>query len=148
MDKCFQHPEPAWRDSANFILLLQVGDGDTEQVWAKVAGPDRYILCCIPFFVEGLSLGDEFEEHADGIFKIVRRSGRWVIRVWVKSPKLIGDRLVQIIEGMGLLTETRGRLIAIDIPDAVLGAGLAAKLDPLEAEGLIEYEVANGPLAG
>jgi hypothetical protein len=108
------HQAPVWRDRANFILHAKVVDGDGagtinvsnvaagtssprntesslfEQLWTRRIrrlGKTRYAICCIPFFVYDLNLGDEVEtEAADGLSyvvrRVVKRSGHRTIRVW------------------------------------------------------------------
>lgn len=81
------HPSPGWQDGANFILAAHLGANDGrnewEQLWGEESGPNRYILCCIPFFAYDISLGDEVETDSDAVIKsIIRRSGQVTFRIW------------------------------------------------------------------
>jgi hypothetical protein len=59
---CAQHPNPVWREKAKFIILAFLERKDAhnhwEQMWAKKTDENTFILC-IPFFTQGLNLGDE-----------------------------------------------------------------------------------------
>src|SRR5947209_2116831 len=55
------HSEPVWRDRSNFIIAAEVlggGDTRTEQLWARQVDEHRFEVCCIPFFVYDVALGD------------------------------------------------------------------------------------------
>jgi hypothetical protein len=75
-----------------FMLRASLGDvafdGSYEQPWAKRLGEDRFEVCCIPFFVYGLALGDVVRADAETGYVIRsadQRSGNGVVRVAVTS---------------------------------------------------------------
>jgi hypothetical protein len=108
------HENPAWRSRANFILHARVQSNQAntqassveevtgsiratwsqppvfEQLWTRRVrrlGSSRFEVCCIPFFVYDINLGDEVEVEADGDLKyvvkrVVKRSGHWTFRAW------------------------------------------------------------------
>lgn len=84
------HDDPVWRDRSDLIIAASIDPGSTgvttEQLWARREG-DRYEICCIPFFVYDLVLGDTVEVDADHLVtEVVERLGRFVFRVHVGEP--------------------------------------------------------------
>ena len=79
------HQDPVWRERSNFITAAPIPDGgdiETEQLWAR-KDDDGLEICCIPFFVYDLALGDVVETDDDYLVRqVVRQSGRFVFRVW------------------------------------------------------------------
>src|SRR5947199_5228528 len=78
------HSEPVWRERADFIIGARLPEhGRSEQLWAKKLSKNRYEICCIPFFLYDLALGDIVETNDDhDLVGVVQRSGRFVFRVW------------------------------------------------------------------
>ena len=109
------HQEPAWRDKANYIIQAPVEHGGEkeirEQLWARKAG-DRFEICCIPFFVRGLALGDEVEAEPDDagrqlLRRVVRPSGNQTFWVWFEDDAELA-LLYSVRDGLerlGCLTE-------------------------------------------
>lgn len=68
--------------------LDDIGGGDNyEQLWTKRVGEDRFEICCIPFFVYDLALGDVVRADARTgyvIRSVEQRSGNGVVRIAVK----------------------------------------------------------------
>src|SRR6185312_6187921 len=52
------HHQPVWRSRANFIVAAKVDDTHWEQLWTQRLEHNQYLICCIPFFVYDLALGD------------------------------------------------------------------------------------------
>jgi hypothetical protein len=105
-----------------------------EQLWLRQCGDGLYALCCIPFRTYGLALDDVVSLSPDGsrVDRLVRASGRRVLRALLSEESRVADRLDSEIARLGLLREWSGdRHIAIDVPP---GAGLAGVAQVLEAE--------------
>ena len=88
--KIIQHLNPVWAEKANFIIMANLDDSnkeiEKEQLWAQRISDTRFEICCIPFFVYGLSLGDEAEtDESFVISKVVKISGQFTFRVWTKD---------------------------------------------------------------
>ena len=88
------HQDPAWREHANFIISAELPEKDRpkrfEQLWARQVADARFEVCCIPFFVFDLALGDMVATSPRGgrkyvVEKVVEPSGRYVFRVWFES---------------------------------------------------------------
>ncbi len=149
------HEAPAWREKADFLLVAWIGEtgkGETsrwrwEQVWARKVAQDRYEVCCIPFFVYDLALGDEVatgrrEDRDLAVERVVTPSGHSTFRVWFRDPALRGG-LAGEIRDLGCLTEWRSltsSLLAVDAPSAAHAQRLADLLAARKAAGGIQYE--------
>eukprot|EP01036_Dinobryon_divergens_P005096 gene5096-6758_t len=97
------HPLPVWRDRANFVFAAHLGTkegkNEWEQLWGQKLAPQRFVLCCIPFFVHDLSLGDEVETDADFVLaRVVKRSDQVTFRVWFgnQSPAERDSRVQEL----------------------------------------------------
>lgn len=80
------HVHPAWRDKANYIFQCRIESkndrNEWEQMWGTVIGDNTFMVCCIPFFVYGLSLGDIIKIDENRNFDIVEKSMNTTIRIW------------------------------------------------------------------
>lgn len=66
------HSAPLWRERANFIFAahqgMKEGKNEWEQLWGQALASQRYIVCCIPFFLYDVALRDEVEIDANLVF--------------------------------------------------------------------------------
>jgi hypothetical protein len=110
------HRHPAWRNRADAIVHAEVehgGEGDIqESLWARRLADDRYEVCCIPFFVYGLALGDEVETALNdagklALLSVVKRSGNETFWVWFNEPydREVWDRAYKGVAQAGCLVE-------------------------------------------
>lgn len=80
------HQDPVRKPTANYILraLVDIEDGVVrwEQLWTKKVAENRFELCCIPFFICDLALGDEVTKMDDGTVAVLRPSGQWTFHAW------------------------------------------------------------------
>jgi hypothetical protein len=71
------HLEPVWRERSNFVIAAEVPDGgdtETEQLWARQIDEHRFEICCIPFFVFDIALGDVVETDRQAVTSSVSGS--------------------------------------------------------------------------
>jgi hypothetical protein len=115
------HQAPVWREKADFIIRGAFPDeeGRAEQLWARHIGHQRFEICCIPFYLYDVSLGDVVETNADYyVERVVEVSGRYVFRVWfgqADHPRQgIADELVK--HG-AFLEWYSDELLAVDVVD-------------------------------
>lgn len=85
------HREPAWRDRANYILRIDLephGMPDRfEQLWVRQIDPERFELCCIPFFIYGAALGDIVTTEGNpGVLTVIEPSRHRCLRIAIKRP--------------------------------------------------------------
>jgi hypothetical protein len=56
------HHDPVWRERSNFIINAELPEKDWprrfDQLFARRAGDDLFEVCCIPFALYDVALGD------------------------------------------------------------------------------------------
>ena len=72
------HRNPVWRGRADFVIRADIEVQDSprrfEQLWAQQLEEERFEICCIPFFVYDLALGDEVETDSKYLIRTVLRA--------------------------------------------------------------------------
>ncbi|MGI3786462.1 MAG: DUF4265 domain-containing protein [Janthinobacterium lividum] len=142
------HGDPIWRERANYILdAVLVGEDlpkHFEQLWTRQVGDNEFEICCIPFFLYDIALGDIVSSRTDGsglVERVVRHSGRYVFRAILNDLEAPFDDVIAWIAQRGGLIEWSSRsMIAIDAVDEVAAQQLADYLADLEAQGRLVYE--------
>ena len=110
------HHHPVWRDRADAIVHAGVEHerrGDIqESLWARKLADDRYEVCCIPFFVYDLALGDEVEIALNQAGKlvlqsVVKRSGNLTFWIWFNEPYdcEVWNKAYEILARLGYMLE-------------------------------------------
>lgn len=114
----------------------------SEQLWARSLSPSTFEICCIPFFLYDVALGDEVETNEDyEIVRVTRASGRYVFRVWLKGSPLPAEELEgRLVEFGGLVEWSSANLCAVDAADESLADTIAAFLHELESSDQLTYE--------
>jgi hypothetical protein len=144
------HPEPVWRDKANFVINMELPPSDSskqfEQLWSRQVGDDEFEVCCIPFFVYDLALGDVVRTAPKGgrrciVDRVVKPSGRYTFRVWFGKSFHPRDELVEDIQKLGSLIEWSSRnMVAVDAVDAEQAQRVADFLSDREQRQQLIYE--------
>lgn len=142
------HLEPVWRDRANYILNAELVGEDLpkhfEQLWTRRVGDNEFEICCIPFFLYDIALGDIVSSRPDGsglVERVVQSSGRYVFRAVLDDAGAPFDDVTAWIKQRGGLIEWSSRhMIAIDTVNKTTAQQLADYLADLEAQGRLEYE--------
>jgi len=144
------HPDPVRRERANFIIHAELPEKDRpkrfEQLWARQLADDRFELCCIPFFVFDLALGDVVATTPrDGrkylVDRVVEPSGRYVFRVWLGQSFYPRDEIASGLKALGSMIEWSSRnLLAVDAADGEHAQLVAHFLMEHEQAGHLIYE--------
>lgn len=142
------HSEAVWRERADFIIQAKLPEeGRFEQLWARQLAPDEFELCCIPFFLYDVSLGDVVAtdpraERRYVLNRVVRRSGRSVLRAFFDRASYRYRDLVsqQIADVGGLMEWSSPSLLAIDGRDDALATSIEALLREAHSAGQLIYE--------
>lgn len=144
------HLEPVWRERSNFIINAELSEGDRphrfEQLFARQLGDDRFEVCCIPFFLYNVALGDVVlttpKEDRKYVMKgVVEPSGRYVFRVWFGESFQPRDEIAQELTELGSLIEWSSRnLLAVDAADERQAQRVADLLAEREQLGQLIYE--------
>ena len=121
-DKTLVHLNPVWREKANFIIgakCMPRKDSDSrcwEQLWSRQITDNHFEVCCIPFFVYDLALGDEVETDSNYlIVQVVKPSGHYTFRVWFgdsPEPNIRGDVIAEVtrLRANSFLTYDKNKL--------------------------------------
>lgn len=146
-----QHTEPVWRGRSNFVIAAEI-EGDEsvaiEQLFARQIGPVRFELCCIPFFLYDVALGDVVETDKDYLVRrVVVPSGRYVFRIWFAETAQRRDEITAKLSHLGALIEWSSvNLLAVDARDHAHAQEVANYLAAAEAEGLLMFETGRSAL--
>lgn len=147
-----QHSFPIWRDRADFLIHAEVPDVENtwEQLWCRRVTDVTFEICCVPFFIYDVSLGDIVEctvsEAADGTYSeatlqsVVTRSGRGVVRVYSRQPDVLMSTLQEVQSLPAVVEWSTPRFAAISCEDKETVSTLTGWLADLEVRGLLEYE--------
>jgi Domain of unknown function (DUF4265) len=145
------HPEPVWKDRATFIINAELPEPDRfEQLWTRQLSNNTFQVCCIPFFLYDVALGDVVETHPQGsrtyvLSRVVKPSGRYVFRVHFKNRALGGEVADELGRLGALLEWSSPSLLAVDAADLAHAQRVANHLQDAERENRLMYE--TGKLA-
>jgi hypothetical protein len=138
------HTDPVWGSSSDVIVVAasDYGPGTLERLVCRTVGDDLFEVCCIPFQVRDLALGDEITARRQGdgsltMAAITRRSGHAVDLVRLIEPSFGLNNLVSEMREVGALVEVAGRnWIAVDrVPH---DEPVESQLDELLARSVVE----------
>jgi hypothetical protein len=165
----YTHTEPVWRRRANFIIHARVdpdeADGRAdrpdapemfEQLWTRRVrriGKTRFEICCIPFFVYGVNLGDHVETESHGDLKfVVKRVAQWsghsTFRLWFGESSYSGarDEVVDELSSLGCELEwSSENLLAVDAASMDLAKMVADIMRRRQALGHFVGESGGAP---
>jgi hypothetical protein len=115
-----------------------------EQLWSRKISDNYYEICCIPFFLYDISLGDEVKTDRDyWILEVTKRSGHFTFRVWLGNSDdyMKREDLIDTINKLGCLFEWySSKLLAIDTPNESIARQLSGYLLEKEQSGWFTYE--------
>ena len=138
------HPDPVWRERADFIIGAPLPEeGRAEQLWARrLDEPLLFEICCIPFFLSDVALGDVVQTDASYEFaRVVEPSGRFVFRVWFGDSFHPRQEIANQLGEIGALLEwSSTNLIAVDAGDAEQAQDIADFLSEQEDRAHLKYE--------
>ena len=142
------HDNPVWRDRADFIVSAALPEiGRYEQLWCRQITDRTFEVCCIPFFLYDVALGDVIETLPQGERKYVlsgvsARSGRYVFRAFFERRQYrFRDEVAGALEAIGALVEwSSPSLLAVDAHDDVHGQEIADFLHHQQQQEHLVYE--------
>ena len=145
------HPTPAKRSRSNALVAYKFdqkeGRAFWEQLWTRKIDEQHHEVCCIPFFVYGLSLGDKILAANNFFFLVVEKSGNATFWVCLGHDVQSRGKLVKEIKALGAEFEWSSEsktLLAINASSPEISWKLTDLLDALEATGAVEFEVGDG----
>lgn len=144
------HAEPVWRERSDFIITAALQSADRpkwfEQLFARRVGDDRFEICCIPFFLFDVALGDIVVTSPAGGRKyvlkaVVEPSGRFAYRVWFGESFHSREAVAEALSGLGALLEwSSASMLAVDAADSDHAQVIAHYLAEQERAGRLMYE--------
>ena len=142
IDDTVQHLFPAWRIASNYVLRVPIdGSARREQIWVRQIDDTTFEMCCIPFFLFDLALGDIFELDERHRPVPITESGRFVFRVWFGDTFAPRDESIASLKKLGATTERHSvNLLAIDACDLEQAHTIADYLHAQEEAGSLQYE--------
>lgn len=141
-----QHRDPVWRQKSNFIIGAEITDSSepaTEQLWARQIDGVTFELCCIPFLLYNLALGDVVRTGAKAgheymVHEVVQASGRAVTRVWFAEAPELRDEVASSVGRLGALMEwSSTNLLAIDTATPPITHSVRDYLAGLASTGIL-----------
>jgi len=148
-DGIIAHEDPAWISRANFIIHAPVEKDhyQREQLWAQQIADDRFMICCIPFMVYHLALGDEVVTRMEGeqryvMWYIAEQSSHHTFRIIFDAATEAPQRqqLVRELQEVGCLVEYfTYDYLAIDA-DGAIARKTARMLWEKQKQGILMYE--------
>ncbi|MGO4454268.1 DUF4265 domain-containing protein [Arthrobacter sp. RAF14] len=141
------HDEPIWRAKSNYIINAAIPDSEYfEQLYVRNIDGESYEVCCIPFFLYNVSLGDTVTTRVEGpqrylLNEVTEQSSRYVYRAYFSEENLpnrgkLMDRLRDLDCGYEWFSRS---LVAIDSRGSVAQEA-ANRLMELENLGVLIYE--------
>ena len=145
-----QHREPVWRDRSNFIIGARISpgtnDASREQLWVRQISNYQFELCCIPFFLYDIALGDIVETQPLAgrrymLSRVVQPSGRYVFRIWFGESLYPRAEVTKGLDALDALVEwSSANLLAVDARDQPHAREIADYLQEHENSGHLVYE--------
>ncbi len=142
-----KHPNPAWRARANYRLAMKVDDAPfEEELWARQKSDEEFEVCCIPFFIYDVHLGDTIRivphEGRNLVLGVSEPSGHHTFRVWLKAlSPLLREQVLEEAARLNCEFEWFDeRLLALDAPDDQAANALARWLEAKMRGGGLDYE--------
>ncbi len=145
-----QHPHATWSGRANAIAYARISD--EQAYWEQIhveSRDNRLIVCCIPFFIYHMALGDEVVAEVilpstppfvpNHLKHIVKHSPNYTFRVYAQHGDLI-DRIGREMLSLGCDIEIyANRMIAVNASEGIK-AEVQNALNALEDNEEITYE--------
>ena len=108
-DQFITHLDPVWRDRSDFIIAAELDDAGQskyEQLFTRRVSKNHFEVCCIPYFLYNVALGDVVETRPNNgreymLRKVVKSSGRFVFRVWLGESAFPREELDENLHSLG-----------------------------------------------
>ena len=140
------HRDPVWRDRSDFVIAASIdpagADVQTEQLFARQLAGHEFEICCIPFFVMDLALGDHVRTDAAYLVEeVTLDAGHYTFRVFFPQGGLGAPVVRRLSEELGASFEWSSRsLLAVDAIDLTRAVPIADLLHEQESRGVLVYE--------
>ena len=141
------HLNPVWRDRADCLIQAPIAtenlSDEWEQLWAQEIESRRFVICCIPFFLYDIALGDEVVADDYVFDRVVKPSGRFVFRVWYGDSEdpFVERTVADCLLDLGCVSERYSKnLLAVDANSPEQAKKVADNLQGLEDQKLLRCD--------
>jgi hypothetical protein len=144
------HGSPVWREKSDFIINARLSPSESpkrfEQLFVRRIEERQFELCCIPFFLFDVALGDVVETGTTGdtryeLLRVIRPSGRWVFRVWFGESFQPRDDVELELIALGATLERYSlNLLGVDAEDEQQAQTIADALYERQLAGQLLYD--------
>jgi Domain of unknown function (DUF4265) len=141
------HRYPIWRSRADCVIAAPLpGLASSEQLWARRVGDRLFQVCCIPFLVDDLALGDIVETDRDlAVLRVTTSSGHSTFRARfpavARSTEAAEEVLTELIRRGATLEWSSTSLLAVDAAARADAAELARYLADCQQRRQLTYRV-------
>ena len=117
-----------------------------EEIPARKTPEGLYEICCVPFFVYDLNLGDKVEiREIDGrnvVSDVLESAGHHTFRVWFQhNSRAVRDEVENHLESLGGTIEWfDSHLLSVDMPDTAHAVRAVEYLEACEKARRCRYE--------
>lgn len=155
-DAIYAHPHPVWHDRVNSALMLPMISPETEQcfeqLWTAYSKVENaYQVCCVPFYVYDITLGDwlDLDTTKGNHVRRIRTIGHTTLRIWFYEVTQMQTMVHKLLD-LGCFCEqgTDNQLIGVSVPDEVSLATVSQVLQSEVERGTLSYEQSSGIEAG
>jgi hypothetical protein len=142
-----KHRAAVWSAKSNYRLAMKVDDAPfEEELWARQKSDTEFEICCVPFFIYDVHLGDTIRivPHGDKnlVLGVSEPSGQHTFRVWLKAASpLLREEVLAEAERLNCPFEWYDeRLLALSAPDDATANEIARWLEAKRLGGGMDYE--------
>jgi hypothetical protein len=149
-ERTIQHLSPICREKSDYIIRVRTPDKNSEgqdiweQLWVKKHPDNIFEICCIPFYLYNVSLGDQVILHEEyRTIQVVSPSGHYTFRVWFGdscSPNVREIVIQELTQYQCLFEWYSENLLAIDVPNSITAQLVADILAENEKAKYLVYE--------
>ena len=142
------HPEPIWRDRANFLIRApyegpHVDMNAVEQLWARQVDEQRFEICCIPYIIYDVNLGDLVEtDETYTLVRVLEDSGHYAFRIWFTGHS--EDERSEVCSALESanagLEWCSQNVLAVDAVDRLQAERISGMLVDYQSLGFLHYE--------
>lgn len=142
-----KHAQPLWRERANYRLAMKIDDAtNEEELWVRKHSDELFEICCVPFFIYDMHLGDIIKivphENKNLVLGVQTPSGHHTFRIWFQTKSV--DARETVLEALAEQScgfeKFDDNLLAVDASDDQSANALARWLESNRVRLGFDYE--------
>ncbi len=142
-----KHAQPVWRARANYRLAMKVDDSDhEEELWVNKHSDELFEICCIPFFIYDVNLGDIIKivphQNKNLVLGVQTPSNHHTFRIWFQTKSVDArERVLEALKEQNCDFEKfDDNLMSVDAPDDQTANALVRWMESSRARLGFDYE--------